>query len=129
MSSRKQKKVVVEEESKEILSEDDIQLMEEVQNPDKAFDNISIPPYMIRRYVEQLGLARKKSMKGGLGFDGRAHATIALTYSFIMSKILLSAKAFMKGDGNGKTLTNHAIQVHFVFSNLFYDGSPPLMGF
>lgn len=59
--------------------------------------------------MRELGLARKKKMEGGLGFDGQAYTALALSYSFIMTKLLAAAKEIMKEDGRSKLTNQHLL--------------------
>jgi len=81
-----------ESSSEELLGQEDAQALEEMTSPNSAFANISIPPYMVRRYVREKGLNRTKLSKGGLGFEGEAYTSLALSYSFIITKLLAGAK-------------------------------------
>lgn len=76
----------------ELLNQDEAQALEEMSSPNSAFTSISIPPYMIRRFVREKGLNRTKMSRGGLGFQGESYAAFALAYSFIMTKLLVGAK-------------------------------------
>lgn len=97
------------ESGDELLNATEGQLVAEVSNPDSAFENISIPPYMVRRYVREMGLARKKTMEGGLGFDGDAYTALALSYSYLITKLLAAAKEVMKSEDKTTLTSKHIL--------------------